>query len=214
MVRHRVIVAGSVLILCLLAGVALTIFHYMSKGPVAPTVSKEPVIAHSTDKPDESKTTADEYDWRGSAREPKKISIPSLGIDAYIQKSGVDQNSQIAVPTNVHLAGWFTDSVLPGDKGLSIIAGHVSGKTQPGVFENLHTLQKGSDFTVTFGNNIQKTFQVISVVSVSAEEAANLLFSQNPNVKSQLNLVTCAGNYSNEKQSYDKRVVIASKLES
>ncbi len=55
-------------------------------------------------------------------------------------------------------------------------------------------------------------FQVISTNTVDTDRAVGYIFSQDPKVKSQLNLVTCGGNFDKSKHLYDKRVVVASKL--
>ncbi|MCA9343243.1 hypothetical protein KC950_04515 [Candidatus Saccharibacteria bacterium] len=93
------------------------------------TPQEEQLITYSTDQPDESKANADNYNWNGAPDEPKKIRISKIGVDAYVQKSGVDQDNRVAVPNNVHLTSWFADSQKPGQNGLSIISGHVSGRT-------------------------------------------------------------------------------------
>jgi hypothetical protein len=89
-------------------------------------------ITYSTNEPNESKKDADNYKWAGTPNDPKKIVIQKIGVDAYVQKVGVDQDKKIAVPNNVHLAAWFTESVRPGENGLSIIDGHVSGRKTDG----------------------------------------------------------------------------------
>src|SRR5262245_48002539 len=85
------------------------------------------VVTYSTDQPDENEPPKD-YNWSGTATDPKKIIIPSIGVDAFVQQVGVDQKKQIAVPDNIHMVGWFINSVRPGQKGLSIIDGHVNGR--------------------------------------------------------------------------------------
>lgn len=135
------------------------------------------VITRSTDNPDESKSRAKAYDWKGVPQDPKRIIIPKTNTDAYIQQVGVDQNKAVAVPSNIHLAGWFVDSVRPGQKGLSIIDGHVSGYTEDGIFKNLGTLVAGDTFSIQFGDNSRKEFSVLSTKTVATEDAANQLFS-------------------------------------
>ncbi len=189
----------------LLAG-ALAILHFGTNKPTADTVVAE-VITYSTDAPDETEPGPD-FTWKGAANDPKKIIIPSLGIDNYIQNVGVDQNSEIAVPNNVHMAGWFVDSVRPGDKGLSIIDGHLDGRARDGIFANLTQLEQGAQFTIEFGDGSTRTFVVKSVQSVDLNEAADVLYSQDPSISNQLNLITCGGNFDRDSRLYDKRVIV------
>ena len=169
------------------------------------------VITYSTDKPSETKPAAD-YSWQGAAQDPKKITISDLGVDSYIQNVGVDQNKEMAVPNNIHVAGWFVDSVHPGEKGLSIIDGHLNGPKQDGIFINLENIKVGSIITIEFGDGSKKQFETTKVQVVALDQAASVLFSQDPGTASQLNLVTCGGNYDSRSRLYDKRVIVYSAL--
>lgn len=85
-----------------------------------------PVVTYSTETPEEKLPVDAGYSWKGQKNDPKRIVISKIGVDSLVQNVGVDQNQQIAVPNNIHIAGWFIDSVRPGESGLSIIDGHVS----------------------------------------------------------------------------------------
>lgn len=176
------------------------------------TKSAEPLITVSTDKPSESKEEAQNYNWRGSDTEPMKIRIARLGVDSFIQKAGVDQNKQVAVPNNIHLASWFADSRQPGQTGLSIIDGHVSGPTADGVFKNIKKLVKGDSFEVELGSGKILSYSVIETVELKESESASYLFSQQPDVSSQLNLITCGGKFDKAANQFENRVIVAAKL--
>ncbi len=172
----------------------------------------EPVITYSTSTPDESKNKAVSYKWSGEADEPKTIRINKIGVEAYIQKSGIDQNQKVAVPTNVHLASWFKDSQKPGQKGLAIISGHVSGSSADGIFKHLDSLQKNDEFEIQLGNGEIKRYEIFSVKKVKESESAQLVFSQHPKITNQVNLVTCGGNYDHAVNQYEDRLIISGTL--
>ncbi len=199
----------SVVVVVVAATAALLVTSPWSSDTVA---AGEPIVTYSTDSPDESKQNADNYNWRGAPDEPKKIRISKLGVDAYVQKAGVDQNQQIAVPNNVHLASWFSDSVKPGQNGLAIIDGHVTGKTTDGVFKNLKQLSQGDEFEIELGNGDIKRYKVLETQQVKESEAANYLFSQNPKVKSQVNLITCGGKFNSSTNQYEDRIIVSGEL--
>src|SRR5690606_38524134 len=115
-------------------------------------------------------------------------------------------------PTNVSLAGWFVDSVKPGDKGLSIIDGHVRGRSKPGVFERLDQVKEGDEIIITFGNGSQKRFMVFATKTVPETEAAGHLFEQHSDISSQLNLITCTGQYDAGSRTYADRVIVMAQL--
>jgi LPXTG-site transpeptidase (sortase) family protein len=197
------------LLLCTAATVAALVA--LDKPEVKSTTVSEHAnaITHSTDNPGEKKPV--HYTWKGSELDPKKIDLPTLGIEGYIQKVSVDQNQQMAAPNNVHLAGWFVKSVQPGQLGLSIIDGHVDGKTTEGIFKKLDQLKTGDQYAIELGNGKQLQYKVGNVTNISVTEAANLLYSQEPGIKSQLNLITCGGSF-DSKTGYSQRVIVTSEL--
>ena len=200
-----------VLLLFLIIALAIAALLYiLNHNKKSPKINEG--ITYSTNEPNESKKDADNYKWVGSPNDPKKIMIQKIGVDAYVQKVGIDQDKKIAVPNNVHLAAWFTESVRPGENGLSIIDGHVSGRKTEGVFKNLKNLQKGDTFNIERGNGTKLTFKVFETRTVPEGEAAAILFSQNPKVLSQLNLITCGGEFNKKSQQYSDRVIISAQL--
>ena len=142
--------------------------------------------------------------------DPKKIIIPKISVDSFVQKVGTDANKQIAVPDNLFDVGWFVGSAKPGDNGLSVIDGHVTGRINDGVFKNLDKLQAGDQFSIQFGNGSVKKFEVISKSSVLEKNSLGVIFSQDRKVSSQLNLVTCSGQFDDESRTYSERLVVAS----
>lgn len=204
---HKLLVAAAALIIIAAGVMATLLMHHRSKTPTA----KPTVITYSTDKPSETPPPKD-YEWVGGDADPKRIIIPSLGINGYIQQVGVDQNKQVAVPNNIHMAGWFASTVRPGQKGLSIIDGHVDGHREAGIFKNLVRLKPGDQLTVELGGGQTLKYAVKTVSSIDTAEAANALFSQDPQTTSQLNLITCGGTFDTKAKAYTKRVVVTSAL--
>lgn len=167
------------------------------------------IITYSTDKPSEEKPGKN-YNWKGGAKDPKKIKIPSIGVDAFIQKVGVDQNNEVAVPNNLFVVGWFVDTVQPGKKGLSLIDGHVSGRINDGVFKDLKKLKEGDEYSVELGDGTVIKYKVIGKQSAPAKDSVGVMFSQNPKVSNQLNLVTCSGKFNQKTRAYEERLTVMS----
>ncbi len=175
----------------------------------SPTDANEPV-SYSTDRPDEDKPEG--YVSTAGPDEPKYIRLPTIGTEGFVQKVGVDQRQQIAVPTNIHLAGWYVQAAKPAQPGLSIIDGHVDGQRNQGIFFQLNNLEPGDEYEVERGDGLIKRFRVMEVTTVDNKDAANILFSQKPSVGSQLNLITCGGDFDPARREYDKRVIVTSEL--
>ncbi|MEI7818998.1 MAG: class F sortase [bacterium] len=208
MMKHKLITIVAFVIIV----AAGTYIIVRQPKPNLAAVNKGEVITVSTDKPSEEEPVKVGYVWKGEASDPKKIVIPSIGVDGFIQKVGVDQNKQVGVPTNIYLTGWFVDSVKPGEKGLSIIDGHLDGYQKDGVFKKLSQLKPGDEFTVEKGDGALLKYSVLTNKSVATEKAAAELFSQDPSVVSQLNLITCGGQFDESARSYKERVITTAEL--
>lgn len=172
----------------------------------APT-TVDNTITYSTTSPAENLPGRD-YRWPGKPTEPRYITLPSIRAGGYIQKVGIDQNKALAVPSNIHMAAWFNGSVLPGQPGLSIIDGHVHGKVQEGIFMDLVKLKQGDRITIEFGNASKKTFSVVKSITLDPQDAPATLFSQEPTITRQLNLITCSGTFDKKSQQYTKRTIV------
>ncbi len=167
-----------------------------------------PIVTYSTQTPEEKQPEEANYKWIGQEYDPKRIVIPKINVNALIQNVGIDQNQQIAVPNNIHIAGWFADSVRPGSNGLSIIDGHVNGvSSDEGVFKRLKELSAGDTVQIIMGDNLVVDFKVYSNQELSTADSATVLYSQVPEIESQLNLITCTGNFDRTAHQYDKRQI-------
>ena len=198
-------------ILLIIAGLVGIYLYFKDRQNVMKHVTIIPTktVVLSTDKPSEAPVSSNDF-VKVPADQPQEIIIPSINVDNYIQKVGIDQNNQMAVPNNIHLAGWYVNSVKPGEPGLSIIDGHVLGRYNNAIFKDLINLKPGNTFSIIYGDNSEKLFAVKEVKLLSVDDATIYLNTKDPNIKSQLNLITCDGNFDRNSQTYDKRVVVKS----
>ena len=202
--RARLAAYYSLMLLSVL--VAALLWRMPSATPESPKTPQ--IITRSTTTPTEAKPDPAGMRWHGTATQPKYINLPTIKAEGFLQWVGVDQHNAVAVPNNVHMAGWFADSRPPGERGLSIIDGHVDGRTAAGIFKNLTQLTPNDQFSVTFGDSSHKTFVVRKVLRMPAPEAASVLFSQEPAITAQLNLVTCGGRFDKKAGGYQDRVIV------
>lgn len=151
------------------------------------------IVTVSTDEPDESFVDSECFVDDLSAEIPIQIQIPSLEIDGCVQQVGIDQYGAIAVPSNIHLAGWFVDSVIPGNEGVSIIDGHVQGRYRDAIFADLSQISVGEEVIITSNDGTSQTFEVLEAASHLTEEAEEVLLSQRDDSPQQLTLITCSG---------------------
>src|SRR6266403_1231650 len=97
---------GSVAIAVLLA-LTLTISHLVPARRARPTPAPPThVVTVSTNQPGEESVAP--YHSTATGAQPKYLRLPSIQAEGFVQAVGVDQHHQVAVPTNIRLAGWFT----------------------------------------------------------------------------------------------------------
>ena len=146
---------------------------------------------------------------------PERLSIPRIAVDAPFTPLTLTSNGQLNAPppNDTNLVGWFEDGATPGERGTSVVAGHVDTKTGPAVFLLLSTLQPGSAVNIAREDGIVATFKVDSVETFSkASFPDDRVY--NDTGSAQLRLITCGGPYDKEAQDYKDNVVVFAHLDS
>jgi LPXTG-site transpeptidase (sortase) family protein len=176
----------------------------------APPPNPRHVVTVSSPTPDEKPVPRDAaYDV--AADQPKRLRIPTIDLDGFIERVSRDRQGAIGTPSNVHYAGWFTGSARPGDPGLSLIDGHVSGRYGSALFARLGDLRTGDTVTVQFGDDSLRDFQIVDKRTLSTEQAGQFLLQKRDDIDRQLNLVTCGGRFDKHSRQYNQRVVVVAK---
>jgi LPXTG-site transpeptidase (sortase) family protein len=208
----------------LAAGILAVLYSILSFKPhIEATVGPPPVpnatvtLTESTETPSEVKpeapSEANKEVYAVPAGEPRRIIIDEVGVNGYIQKVGLDKTNTITVPDNIHYVGWYVNGIRPGDAGVSLIAGHVTGRyTNSAVFSRLVDAKKGTRLKVEFGDYSTKTFEVVDAVTLSEAETSNFMLKKDPSITAQLNLITCVGTFNRTTGKYPNRLVVVSKL--
>lgn len=136
-----------------------------------------------------------------------RLLIPAIDVDANVQSVGRGRSGNMAVPTNFTDVGWYRYGPIPGQTGSAVIDGHVdNGLGMDAVFKNIDTLQPGADIYVEAGG-AEKHFVVEDVETYNAADVpTDILFNRDDTAR--LNLITCAGTWSQNKRAYDERTVV------
>lgn len=142
------------------------------------------------------------------ADQPRYIDLPTIKAAGYIQQVGVTSTQAMAVPTNVNLAGWYNASAKPGEEGLSIMNGHITGNYVPGIFRHLSELKTQDIITVEYGDSSKRSFKVISIREYSLTEINAAMFAKLSGISRQLNLITCSGTYDTKAHTYSSRTLV------
>lgn len=142
------------------------------------------------------------------SEDPSRLKIPSLGIDAKVQQTGVNSKGNMGVPTNYTDVAWYKDGTVPGQRGSAVVDGHVdNGLALAGVFKHLSELKKGDDVYVITKTGRSLHFVVEEVVLYPYKNVPlERLFMRADNAR--LNLVTCDGAWVKSEKTYDQRLVV------
>ncbi|WP_347861101.1 class F sortase [Salimicrobium sp. PL1-032A] len=138
---------------------------------------------------------------------PEHIRIPSIGVDAPIIATGLDENNEMVVPDNGEEVAWFEPGREPGEEGNAVLAGHVDDYSGPAVFFDLEKLQPGDEITITDERDMAWTFIVDKVEAYPLGEAPiRDIFG--PEQGRKMNLLTCTGLYDASAGTHEERLAV------
>ncbi|MEV0350279.1 class F sortase [Nonomuraea sp. NPDC050680] len=137
---------------------------------------------------------------------PQSIDIPSIEVEAPLMKLGLSKDGEVELPPyeKPKMAGWYTGSAVPGDKGASVIIGHVDTKTAPAVFFKLRQVRKGEIVKVERSDGKVVKYKVDSVEQVSKHNFP----AKRVYIEDGLKLVTCGGKFDYAKGEYDDNIIV------
>ncbi|MFE2375560.1 class F sortase [Streptomyces sp. NPDC059398] len=147
--------------------------------------------------------------------DPTRLKIPTIAVDAPFTALDLDKTGRLNPPPadNTNMVGWYRGGATPGERGASIVAGHVDTKTGPAVFLLLRTLKPGNEVDITRKDGTVATFKVDSVETFSkADFPDQRVYGDTPDP--QLRLITCGGSYNKDAQDYEDNVVVFAHLAS
>jgi sortase (surface protein transpeptidase) len=124
--------------------------------------------------------------------EPARLSIPSLGVRADVQRVGSTAIG-IEVP-QVGRAGWFDEGPRPGEPGRAVMIGHLDSQTGPGLFALLPGVERGTDVSITDADGAVHRFSVVGKAQVTKATFPSAAV-YGPSDSPVLVLITCGGPY-------------------
>ncbi|MFE2533509.1 class F sortase [Streptomyces sp. NPDC059371] len=126
---------------------------------------------------------------------PVGLRIPAIGVDTPLTRLGLAPDGSVQVPpvTAHDRAGWYRYSPTPGQKGPSVILGHVTvGSYGDGVFRHLARLRHGDRIVVRLENGGSAGFTVDDVRTVAkADFPSDAVYGDVD--RPELRLITCGG---------------------
>ena len=176
-------------------------------GPVSTTrVSTESKASDQTSAPANVGKVA------GVARSlPTELTIPAIGLAVSLSTLGIGAGGVVDVPSDIQQPGWFKLGPSPGQDGSAVILGHVDSHLGPAVFFNLRLLVAGDRINVDLADKTTVVFQVTSVATYLKTAFPDQLV-YGPHGSSELQLVTCGGEFESQTGHYLSNIVVYSSL--
>ncbi|MBT2597236.1 sortase domain-bontaining protein [Arthrobacter sp. ISL-72] len=149
-----------------------------------------------------------------AASAPVTLAIPSIGVRTDLLHLGLEENGSLKVPEdtgNGAPASWYDGSPTPGERGPSVMLGHVNALGgNKGVFADLRKLTAGAEITVSRADGSTAVFTVDRGATYSKTGFPTLeVYGNTPGA--ELRLITCDG-YDPATGLFDDNYVIYAKL--
>ena len=138
---------------------------------------------------------------------PKRLIIPSIGLNASVQHLGVNEKGEMDVPDGATRdVGWYRHGTSPGERGSAVIDAHVYA-----AFKKLHLVPIGADIFVEMSNGSRTRFRAAEAIVYKLDEVPrDTLFNRADDER--LNLITCAGRFDRTRKTYDHRLIVYAEL--
>jgi sortase A len=143
---------------------------------------------------------------------PIRVMIPSINVDSRVEFVGLDAEGRMDVPKADENVAWYQLGVKPGDVGSAVVAGHYDRRTGgPAVFYDLEKMVPGDVIKVQGEDGKELEFVVTETAMYKDETfPIDKVFAQTDGKR--LNLITCAGQFSQDQKNYSDRFVVFSEL--
>ncbi|HEX8993946.1 MAG TPA: class F sortase [Candidatus Paceibacterota bacterium] len=150
----------------------------------------------------------------GAGDIPVRIIIPTISVDAPIEKAGLVAGNRMQTPRKFADAAWFAYGSVPGREGDAVIAGHKdNGLGLSGVFKHLDDLAPGDEVNIVMQSGKTITFLVTATSSYPYDAPIPGLFSTSG--AARLSLITCDGSWidsMSEGMTYDRRLIVEASM--
>ena len=180
-------------------------------------VTTSSVISVADDVEEVEPTEQEVQEYTVAADRPRYLSIPKLGkYDVRVLPVTADSVGVLGTPRNIFDVGWYIESGKPGSGKTLVIDGHNGGPRVKGVFKNLPDLAVGDVIIIERGDGVKFTYSVVENQEVLLEEAnrymADKAMRSPTKGKESVTLITCSGEWSEQRGTYLSRQFVRAVL--
>ncbi len=144
---------------------------------------------------------------------PVSIRIPAIGVSAQVMAVGQNPDGTVQVPPlDAHnLTGWYQYGPTPGQRGASVILGHVDSLTGISVFYYLKDLRAGDKIYVALADGKTAPFAVDGVQKVAKDAFPTASVYGKADYPS-LRVITCGGTFDHATGHYLYNIIVYAHL--
>lgn len=202
--------AALVLALGLGTGATLLTAEFDWRPPPQPAADGERQSGRPTVRrdPELDRQVADRPPLPSSA--PVRVRVPAIGVDAPLVGLRLLPDGRLATPPEdaPGVVGWYRDGVAPGSAGTAVLAGHVDAADGRAVFHRLGRLAPGDTVEIERRDGLRIVFTLYAVeVFDDADGYYPDEVVYGPTGYPELRLITCGGEFSEERDEYLGNVV-------
>ena len=208
--RQKLLTLSKLLLFAALLVITIGLLVFWQQLQSDKTASSPQNIQTTTEaRPSTEKPSEDHFAQYTVAPDvPRYIFIDKISVKAIIKPLGVTTDNYLEAPANIHETGWYRESAKPGHAGAMVIDGHVGLDQTPGVFYQLHDLQAGGSITIERGDGAVFHYSVVKSVVYEANNVDMNAALRPIGDQPGLNLITCAGTFNPDTQTFDQRLVV------
>ncbi|MDD7968676.1 class F sortase [Actinomycetospora lemnae] len=146
------------------------------------------------------------------ASPPVRLDVAAAGVHTDLVTLGLRPDGTVEVPPHAaraeSRAGWYRYSPTPGERGPSVLLGHVdSAQDGPAVFFELGAVRPGHTAEVTRADGSRALFRVTRVATHRKDRfPTEEVYGDRPG--GELRLITCGGAFDRAAGSYTENVVV------
>jgi hypothetical protein len=201
-------------LIALLVGAGWTGYRWYTTGETPFSI---PIASANTGIDESEVTKAQISSYNVADNNPRYIRIPSLNMtNTRVYPVKMDASNQIATPTNLNDASWYSKSGTPGSGGVLLMSGHTIGNNRDGAFKQLGTLAVDSQIDIERGDGKVFSYKVVENKSMTVDQVASsgmAAMGKPVTLGSEgLNIIAADGKWVPKLGTYDKRIMLRAAL--
>jgi LPXTG-site transpeptidase (sortase) family protein len=141
---------------------------------------------------------------------PQRLQIPSIGVEAAVESVGVNDQGNMKAPDDWRHVSWYQPGFAPGESGNAVFSGHLDWDDNQAVFWELDELSYGD--VVRISGEVRELIYMVTDTEQYDYQVSDTSQIFGKASTSQIKLITCDGEFIDDSDTYQKRLIVTGKL--